>query len=596
MNMTDEEIMSLYHERRGAQGLVINRMRELQTAVNGDVVTVIRDLDRAEKPKVANLVKQSLDEIAMRIAENPAMIDCPPLKPHIDKSVRLAEQREAVLYGWWDWNQIPKKTFRVARHLQGYGMTVSAVHPDMTRGIPKIELRNPLTTFPAPSSDPDDMLPHDVIFVYQHTMGWLKRVYPKAYDKVASPRSKPSDTVDVLEYDDADETVLIAMSKPDYSNIYNSPSTNSAVKTVRIDQYVNLAKRPRVVVAGRVTLDRLMGQFDGVLPLYQARAHMFALEMIAAEKGIFPDMVIEGFPNSNAQPTLVSGDWQDGRTGNINMLQNGSVKTLPMNPGVFGMQAIDRLQQSEMQESRTPAEFGGLSPTNVRTNARGAGVMASTIDSTIGEAQVIIASALQEQNKVCIAVAKGWFGNTPKSIYVSWKGAKGQVEYTPNVTFETDNNVVSYAMAGTDKQNLIIAIESSVGAGIMSTDRGMELHPMVDDKEKETRQIALESLRKTGLTLLEQQAAQGQMQMTDYVAVILAFKKDGMNVEDAMLAAHAQAQKAQAAQVAAPPPVGAPEGQPGINGAAGQPPVGPPSPGTMDVAQLLGALHGQQPK
>lgn len=593
MGKTDDEIYDLYVQRRGLQGVVINRMRDMQTAVNGDTVVLIRDMDKAQKPAVANLIKQSLDQLSMRIAGVEPIMDWPALRPHIDASAKLAAQRRMAAYGWWQAAALSRKDRRRARHLIGYGMTVAAVRPDVKRGIPAWDVRNPLTTFPAPNSDPDDLLPLDTIFVYSHTLGWARRAYPVQYEMLRGRDSKLSDVIEVVEYNDDQETVLLACARTDYSNTWQPAAYSSVNKLVRLDQYPNLTNRPRVVVAGRITLDKPMGQFDGVLPLYQQRAHLAALEVIAVERGIFPDMVLEGFPNSNQQPVLVSGDWQDGRTGNINVLQNGTAKTLAMNPGVFGTQAVDRLQQAEMQESSTPAEFGGLSPTNIRTNARGQAVTAMTIDHNIQEAQDILGAAHEEENRIAVAVAKAWFGDAPKSFYVNFKNAKGPVTYTPNTTFETDNNTVTYPLSGTDAQNLTIGIESLVGAELMSQETARFLHPMIDDPAEEGRRVTLESLRKTGLTLLEQQAASGQMALTDYLAVVDAFKARGMTVEDAMADAHDQAQKTQAAQAQLPPQPGSPEAQPGINGQAGQPPVGPPPQGTVNVAQLLGALHRQ---
>jgi hypothetical protein len=348
-----------------------------------------------------------------------------------------------------------------------------------------------------------------------------------------------------------------------------------------------------VIVPGRITLDRPMGQFDGIIPLKELQAKLMALEVIAVERGIFPDMYLEGFPNSNQAPTLVSGDWKDGRTGEINIIQNGSAKTLAMNPGVFGAQIIDRLQQAQMQESLTPSEFGGLSPTNIRTGARGQAVTSATIEPNIAESQTILAESLQEENKVAVAVAKGWFGNTPKSFYVSWKGAKGQVDYTPNTTFETDNNTVTFPLAGTDQQNLTIAVESLAGSNLMSKRTARWLHPMIDDPDAEEVQINIEALEQAGLSMIEQQAQQGQLPWDVYVNMVKAVRAKQMSIEDAMDYADQEKKKAQAAQATQPPEPGSPQAQPGA-GPQGAPPIGPPPQGlanTGALAGILGALH-----
>lgn len=590
--ITDDQIVALWTERKQAQGIIINRMRDVMNAYNGDTVVLLPDMDQSSKPAIANLLKQSLDQTAMRISGVDPLMDWPALRPHIQASVQKAKDRKQAAFGWWEANSVPKKLKRRARHLIGYASSPVAITPDHKRGIPQWHVRNPLTTYPAPTSDPDDLTPEDVIFAYQKPMGWLERCYPEAFNQLRTNSTKRSDMVEIVEYNDADETILIAVGKVEYS-MWTPTSFTQDPRTVRLEQYANLAKRPRVVVPGRITLDRPMGQFDGILPLKELQAKLMALEVIAVERGIFPDMYLEGFPTSNQLPTLVSGDWKDGRTGEINIIQNGTAKTLSMNPGVFGTQIIDRLQQAQMQESLTPAEFGGLSPSNIRTNARGQAVTSTTIEPNIAESQAVLAESLQEENKIAVAVAKGWFGGAPKSFYVNWKGAKGPVTYVPNETFETDDNSVSFPLAGTDQQNLTIAVESLAGSNLLSKKTARWLHPMIDDPDAEEVQIAVEALENVGLTMLEQQATQGQLPWQVYVDTIKAVRARQMTVEDALAFADQERKKLQAQQAMQPAQPGTPEAQPGA-GPQGAPPIGPPPQGlanTGQLAQILGSLH-----
>lgn len=591
---TDDDVMALYTERQGNQGVLKAQMRKVMTAVNGDNVIVLPDLNKASKPGIANLVKQALDEMAMRFAGTIPNQDWPALKPHIKASQDLATQRKLAVMGWWEMNDLPKKMYRRGRHFQGYGESPVVWRWDATRGIPVCDVRNPLTTFAAPTPDADDLCPEDIIFSYPRPLGWLKRKYPDAYAKVVNPQSKLSDLIDVVEFDGWEETILLAAGRPSYQDAWYGAVVVPAPKVARLEQFPNLINRANYVIPHRITLDRQMGAFDGIIPLYDQAAYMAALQLVAADRGVFPDMVVEQYPNSNSAPILNNGGpWKDGRSGEINILSGGSVKDFPIQPSQFATQAVDRLQEAMMTEGRIPSEFGGQSPTNVRTNARGIAVTSATIDASLAEAHEIFEDSLEEENKIAVALAKAYAGNTPKSFYVQGKGANKQVDYTPNVTFETDNNTVSYPMQGTDAQNLVIGIESRVGSGLMSKRTGRFLDPLVADPDGEEYQIDLEALRQMGAGLLGQQIQQGQLSIEAYLAMVTAFKKNGAVIEDAIADAHKVMQAQQAAQAQQPPAPTEAGAQPGLNPNAGAP-VQPPAAGTQNVAQLLGALRAQQ--
>src|ERR1700690_1593551 len=116
--ITDEAIMASYTQRIAAQGVIFQRMRTAKDAYNGDSVIILPDLDKVSKPVVANLMKQAADQSSMLIGGVTPMMDWPALKPHIEKSVKVADERKMAAYGWWEANNLPKKMRRRARHFQ----------------------------------------------------------------------------------------------------------------------------------------------------------------------------------------------------------------------------------------------------------------------------------------------------------------------------------------------------------------------------------------------------------------------------------------------------------------------------------------------
>src|SRR5919106_311220 len=132
-------------------------MREIKEAYEGDVVIPLPELDQANKPAVANLLNQGLDQMSMRVASVMPDVYYPPLRPGIEKSEKNARTRRLANIGWWNQNHMRIKMRRRARWLVGYGAAPVTIRPDVRNEMPMWHCRDPLTTFPAPSLDPDDM-------------------------------------------------------------------------------------------------------------------------------------------------------------------------------------------------------------------------------------------------------------------------------------------------------------------------------------------------------------------------------------------------------------------------------------------------------
>jgi len=72
------EIAYILSERQQRQGPMIDQMRQLRDAYNGDLVIPLPEMDRREKSAVANLITTGLDQTAMRIINNAyCLLPCP---------------------------------------------------------------------------------------------------------------------------------------------------------------------------------------------------------------------------------------------------------------------------------------------------------------------------------------------------------------------------------------------------------------------------------------------------------------------------------------------------------------------------------------
>jgi hypothetical protein len=577
---TVDEIAALLSERQALQGPIIDSMRQLRDAYNGDLIIPLPEMDRREKSAVANLITTGLDQTAMRIASTMPSVYYPALKEGESMSEKRARTRKRATMGWWEANKMPLKMRRRARWLIGYASSPVILRPDTKWGAARWDIRDPLNTFPSTGEDPDQITPNDCIFTYSRSRAWLQNRYPEALSKLKAVNPKPSDMVRIVEYTDAEVTVLMACStakpNPWETDIRGLPN-------VELERVANRTGLCLAVVPGRITLDRPMGQFDSLVGMYNLQSKLMALEVIAVERGIFPDTYLVSRPGETAR--FVAGPY-DGRSGQVNVVQGGDIREMTANPGFATNGMMDRIERAQRIGSGTPAEFGGESTSNVRTGKRGDAILSAVVDFPIQEAQEIFAASLQEENKRAIAIAKTYFGNERKSFYVSSRGAKGHVDYIPNKDFEDDNNVVTYSHSGADANSLVVGLGQRIGIGIMSKQTAQEIDPFISDPELEKDRVVSEGLEQALLQSIQTQASQGSIPPSDVAAIVAMVASDKASLAEAVTKVHEAAQKRQAT----PAPTGAPETMPGLGapGMGAEQPQAQPQP--QDVGAFLASL------
>jgi len=581
-----EQIATMLHDRMQLQGPIIENMRQLRDTYNGDLVIPLPEMDKREKSAVANLITTGLDQTAMRIASTMPNVYYPALKEGDSASEKRARTRKRATLGWWEANKMPIKMRRRARWFIGYSSSPVILRPDTKWGAARWDIRDPLNTFPSTGEDPDSMTPENCIFTYTRSRAWMQARYPDALAQLRKIKvEKPDDMIRIAEYTDAEVTVLMASAliKP---NPWDGDM--SGVPHVELERVHNRTGMCLAVVPQRITLDRPMGQFDSLVGMYTLQSKLMALEVIAVERGIFPDTYLLSRPGETAR--FVAGPY-DGRSGQVNVVQGGDIREMAANPGFATNGMMDRIERAQRIASGTPAEFGGESTTNVRTGKRGDAILSATVDFPIQEAQEVFAASLQEENKRAIAIAKTYFGNERKSFYVSGRGAKGHVDYVPNKDFEDDNNVVSYSHSGADANSLVVGLGQRIGIGIMSKQTAQEIDPFIADPELEKDRVISEGLEQALLQSIQTQASQGAIPPADVAAIASLVASDKMDLAEAVTKIHEDAQKRQAT----PAPSGAPEKMPGL-GAPGmgaeQPTQAAPQP--ADLQGFLASLGGKR--
>ena len=516
-----EEIVSLHTMRIASRGDYLSRMKDVSRHYNNEVTVPLPELDANEKPAVANLLAQGIDQFSLRVASVMPDIRYPSLRPEIAGSVEKARRRRHATLGWFDMNQMQMKMRRRSRYQVAYASAPVSIHPvslnpNDKREIPHWRVRNPLMTFPSDTIDPENMEPDDCIFEDYRTLRWIKQNYPDSAKVLYTGKSSDDALFCVLEYVDAYETVLVAVGAKKESRGYMAGEVVHGMSAVVLERVANRAEICPVVVPTRIALDKVMSKFEAMIGMFQRQAKLDALLTIAVQRSVFPDEWIVAPANSNGQaPKIVQN--ADGVSGVRGIIQNGNIQALNPAPGQQSVDAIDRLERNARLSAGIPAEWQGESGTNIRTARRGESVMSAAVDPDIQETQEIFAASMEAEIRRGIAIQKAYFGSKPTLFLLGMDGKVNSTpDYTPNDTFETDLVKVQYPLPGSDANQMAVMIGQKVGIGEMSVQSAMEMDPLIQDPELETARIHVEGIRKALLTGLEQQAVRLVRQNLEY--------------------------------------------------------------------------------
>jgi len=586
---TVEEIVSLYANRANALGPVHQQMRNIRTMADSDIIVPLNELDEHARASVANLMVQGLEQMAMRVGSVTPVPKFPALRLS-EKAKQAARERREAMLGIWDQNRMAMKLRRRARHLLGYSESPVIIEPDFDRLRPKWRVINPLDVFPAPIDDLDDPVPADCVIAWQQTYSWLLRNYPEQTVMLKKPKDCHPDTrFTILQYIDAYEMQIIVKGSDEQESVFAPMQLSGMLQAVRLEWQPNRCEMPLVVIPRRITLNKPRGQFDGMLNMFYTRARLQALNEIAIERGIFPDEYLIARPGEVPEIIQVA----DGRVGQVGIVRGGELQQLQSNPGYKTDVLLDRIERQERLEGSIPAEFGGESPSNIRTGRRGENVLSATIDFRVQEAQALFQESLIAEDKIAISIEKKYWGNTPKSFIIPGRANKPLMDYVPNKLWESDEHYVQYPAAGADINNLVIGLGQRLGTGLISKESAREADPLISDPELEHDRITAEGVEAALLASIQQQAAMpdGPYQPRDLASLVRKVTMEGKTLFQAIEEVDREAQERQASEA----PAGAPETMPGLAmpgmGAEVPEAVPEPAPGVSNLASMLSSLR-----
>lgn len=592
-----EEVTRIMAMRREEDSALKRDMIEIRDRYNSDIAIPLSDVkgQPVMDSPVPAIIAETIDGLAMQAASTRPMIAVPSLDFSDPESRERANRRRRGYYDVWHRSQFKILSRRAYRHIGGYGVGCLMVEPCFKTKMPKLALRDPLTAYPDTTSPEEIRLPENVGFIVGRSPDWIRMYYPEAIPLLGNGRN---DLLwDMLEWIDRNQ-VLIGILGPRESDMAFNSNRGAGMLLRRWDNPTGIVP---AVVPHRLTMDKIAGQVSRITGMIDIMGRLMALEIIAAERGVFPDRYVIARPNM--RPVIADGRWKDGREGETNILENvEAVGQLAQQVGPSTPMALSYLERSARMSGGTPGIFGGELTGAIRSGQTILQAGAYSVDPRIQEMQETMEYTMEEVNRAIYTVYKGYFPRGKYTVFSGMTSDNEMVEVDVARDFESDDNTVYYPFPGADANAITVAVGQALGAGLMSRHTAMAKHPFVEDAEFEMDQQIKEQLVDALRGAVAQGVVSGSLAEIDVVEIIEAIDR-GEDFPAAVRYAHEEAQRRQAQMAPTPEPGAgmapgmAPEMMSGISqpgaGAEMQPPesVQPPPQSAQNFRELVNAIR-----
>lgn len=595
MTMTWDEIVATVYNRQAKDADLLRKMIEVRQRYNGEwVLPYVSEEDAAQLPTTTpGLIAGAVDFLGMRAGSVMPYMNSPAIelsKPTGVRSAEYASIRRKVLGAVHHKSSTRLHLRRAFRHLAGYATTTMVIVPDFTCELPRLEMRDPLTTYPEPRAAEDLRPPSNCAFVYGKSVDWLRSRYPQTRDIIPA-NTLGQDMWDVVEWVDCDVTVIGVLGPREWEQRQLGQAGVTA--TMELHRWDNPTGMCPAYTPNRVTLDRVISQIGNLTGQVDLMDRLQALSILAGEKAIFSDRYIIG--NGVNTPTLVGGQWKDGRTGEVNIVLDAtSIGQLSGQPDPSSQQMIDRLERNVRIDSGLVPQAYGETAGALRTGRGMDSLLGASVDPRIQEMQEIMEVALEYMNTVALESFKAYWPSKKYELFTGKQSDQGLVEFTPSTHIETSENVVSYTIPGADVQGTTIQLGQLVGMKAISLDTLRSRHPWVDDPDAEAARVEEEFLQQAILEGIAQAAASGTVPIT-YLAKISQYRRNEPDIVAAVMKADAAMKEEQAAAPAPPAEgqVASPDQMPGLAPPSAMPPMPAGAPAELPPNSAPGEIGPQ---
>lgn len=562
------------------QGVLMGKMRDILLRYDGDYIIPMIDVEN--EPKMPNLspqfVGEAVDQLAMRASETKGRVTSPAIKwaEQTGKGSReYGTIRANIVRATYDYSRWGLGMRRLYRHLTAYHTASAVVTADYVTQMPRIDCRDPLCTYVEQQASESVRDPEFCAFVNRYSGRFLRDRFPNLRGENGGPIGTQQDTRlwEIVEWYDRQCQVfgLLGPCDPYGAHIAGSNLTrysNEAVgfgssyqvsnpaaggPNMELARYVNKLEFIPAMIPHNVSLGRIASRIGSLLGNVDLQAKLMALFVIAQEKSVFPDTYIIG--ENGKDPQITSGDWKDGRTGDVNTIRDASQigvlrQTADPNTG----QILDRLERAYRVSTALIPQAGGETYGALRTGRGIDALGAMALDPKIQEMHEVVEAYMPWLNKAILQTYKVNWGSKSYSLYCTYGSSRRLVEFEPDKHIETLETSYSYRIPGADTMQLTQILGSLLGAGQISSRTFRENHPFIDDADAEEDQLREEKFEAAIMEALQQQVVAGTLPVTVIADIAIMLR----NGDDIFTVAKAIDQKLRELQASVPPP--APEG------------------------------------
>ena len=507
-------------------------MNMLADIYEGRLPESLKDFFPKNQPRhLVNMIKSAWNDLATSIGRIPEFRH--DTLNDTDKELKKVGLLEKVAFNYLRMSDpsAPMFMWQLAWYLIGFGRAVAIVKPDMERGGPIFDLKDPRTAYPRAKRMSGQTIVElaDIIFKYEIPTTTAKAMGLTTRSIEVNSRSgfdktfKVPDKTSVIEYLDDKKWLIIS----DGGTI------------IREDH--NLG-----IVPAHVFQSFAPNQSWGLSLFKDQVSFMVAISRLMTQKLAFADQLVN--------PMI----WVKGHEGSINIgprtlnrlsAQGGmGVVAPPQNLQVD--QDIAILERfSRIMNKNPEARSGEVQNKGTYTSAKTLEQLAEAIDSVVGQYWDIIGVGMQHLVRVAYMMDEKLWPKTEKSVTGNKGGKRFTDKYVPLKDIDGRYFIrVDYGFGLGGYQGFLMHLQAK-DAKVMPKRVAMEAMPGATDVDEWLREMELEGMDEAGMVNFQTLSSQGQLDTVTWAKMRNEMAKNRLPLADVivMYEKELQAQAAAAA-------------------------------------------------
>ncbi len=514
-------------------------------------------------PAVPNMVDIASKDRAAVIASTVPQVLCQPEGPG-DEAREKADKLERIVGGFLNMNRVTSMQWDWGFDAMAGGLTVCKVMPDLMKPVserfPVFTRLRPQLSYPEPIFTRGPGV-QSFMYAYEEYRSVVENDYGVTLGWGRSDKPN-TDKVRVIERYDDTYVQIVAQ----------SIGRTQGIATDLITQFKHkLGCTPIAIGTASNIHGTYSGEFDAGLGILESWHRMTTMMLDDAARKTYAEKIVYNVvnPGDSGPDAQIELEDQNGRYEYVNQ---------PNEP-YSNLQLLNGLQNAVRAAYLMPLARSG-NPDESIISAAGINASQTQFNTAVQTTQRLILGPMLEQAiELALKGEETWSPNAKKNVY-GGEGRGYRETYTPSKDIKGYRNVrIAYGpMGGLDPINQAVLMQQFHGSGGLSTRRMLELNPMIEDPQREEKQMLKEQLQQVSIAALQQRVMQGTLDPVYLSYVEEAVKSDEVSLSEAIMALIPPAPPVPVGSPPAPPGQGSPPALPGGQQAPGIPGAQAPQP------------------